>query len=92
MEPVSDRFHVWEGGYMSVVNARDGGNSVDVRTRVDGPLGTLLRRHLDRLRSLTPRVTGRVALERDLSLHNDVLLSLLMVAQRVVDLAGAPIP
>jgi uncharacterized protein YutE (UPF0331/DUF86 family) len=47
-----------------------------------------LRRHLDHLRSLAPRVTGRVALERDLSLHNDVLFSLLMVAQLVIDLAG----
>ena len=47
-----------------------------------------LRRHLDHLRSLAPRVTGRAALERDLSLHNDVLFSLLMVAQLVVDIAG----
>ena len=32
-----------------------------------------LRRHLDHLREIRPRVTGREALERDLSLHNDVL-------------------
>jgi hypothetical protein len=32
-----------------------------------------LRRHLDHLRELQPRVHGREALERDLSLHNDVL-------------------
>jgi uncharacterized protein YutE (UPF0331/DUF86 family) len=47
-----------------------------------------LRRHLDHLRDLRPRVTGRHALERDLSLHNDVLFSLLMVAQLVIDIAG----
>jgi uncharacterized protein YutE (UPF0331/DUF86 family) len=47
-----------------------------------------LRRHLDHLHALRPRVTGRQALERDLSLHNDVLFSLLMVAQLVVDIAG----
>jgi len=29
-----------------------------------------LRRHLDRLRALRPRVSGRIDLERDLSLHN----------------------
>ncbi len=39
-----------------------------------------LRRHLDHLREIRPRVTGREALERDLSLHNDVLFSLLTVA------------
>ena len=47
-----------------------------------------LRRYLDHLRALRPRVTGRRALEQDLSLHNDVLFSLLMVAQLVIDLAG----
>lgn len=47
-----------------------------------------LRRHLDHLRDITPRVTGRAALDSDLSLHNDVLFSLLMVAQLVVDIAG----
>jgi predicted nucleotidyltransferase len=35
-----------------------------------------LRRHLDHLGLLRPRVTGREALDRDLSLHNDVLFSL----------------
>jgi uncharacterized protein YutE (UPF0331/DUF86 family) len=48
-----------------------------------------LRRHLAHLRELAPRVTGRAALEDDLSLHNDVLFSLLAVAQRVIDIAGA---
>jgi uncharacterized protein YutE (UPF0331/DUF86 family) len=47
-----------------------------------------LRRHLDHLQELRPRVTGRVALEQNLSLHNDVLFSLLMVCQLVVDIAG----
>ena len=43
---------------------------------------------MDHLREIGPRVTNRVAIERDLSLHNDVMFSLLMVAQLVVDLAG----
>ena len=47
-----------------------------------------LRRHLDHLRAIRPRVTGREALERDLSLHNDVLFSLLTVCQLVIDVAG----
>jgi uncharacterized protein YutE (UPF0331/DUF86 family) len=47
-----------------------------------------LRRHLDHLRAIRPRVTGREALERDLSLHNDVLFSLLTVCQLVIDIAG----
>ncbi len=47
-----------------------------------------LRRHLDHLRGLRPRVTAREELERDLSLHNDVLFSLLTVCQLVIDVAG----
>ena len=47
-----------------------------------------LRRHLDHLREIRPRVTGRTALERDLSLHNDVLFSLLTICQLVIDVAG----
>lgn len=47
-----------------------------------------LRRHLDHLRVLRPRVGGRADLERDLSLHNDVLFSLLTVCQLVIDIAG----
>lgn len=47
-----------------------------------------LRRHLDHLRTLRPRVDGPLALERDLSLHNDVLFSLLTVSQLVIDIAG----
>ena len=47
-----------------------------------------LRRHLDHLQQLRGRVTDRHALDRDLSLHNDVLFSLLMVSQLVIDIAG----
>jgi uncharacterized protein YutE (UPF0331/DUF86 family) len=47
-----------------------------------------LKRHLDHLRLIAPRAVDRAALERDLSLHNDVLFSLLMVAQLVIDMAG----
>lgn len=46
-----------------------------------------LRRHLGHLRSLRPGVS-RDALERNLSLHNDVLFSLLTVCQLVIDVAG----
>jgi uncharacterized protein YutE (UPF0331/DUF86 family) len=46
-----------------------------------------LRRHLDHLRALRPRVS-REALERDLSLHNDVLFSLFTLCQLVIDVAG----
>ena len=49
---------------------------------------TELRRHLDHLRTLQPRVSGREAIETDLSLHNDVLFSLLTVCQLVIGLAG----
>ncbi|HXF73821.1 MAG TPA: HepT-like ribonuclease domain-containing protein [Actinomycetota bacterium] len=47
-----------------------------------------LRRHLDHLRELRPRIGGPEVLERDLSLHNDVLFSLLTVCQTVIDIAG----
>jgi uncharacterized protein YutE (UPF0331/DUF86 family) len=47
-----------------------------------------LRRHLDHLRELRPKVSGPGDLERDLSLHNDVLFSLLTVCQLVIDIAG----
>jgi hypothetical protein len=40
-----------------------------------------LRRHLDHLKGLRPRATV-AALRSDLSLHNDVLFSLLTVCQR----------
>lgn len=47
-----------------------------------------LRRHLDHLRELRPKVPDHSALERDLSLKNDVLFSLLTVCQLVIDIAG----
>lgn len=47
-----------------------------------------LRVHLDHLKELRPRVTGPESLERDLSLHNDVLFSLLTVCQLIIDIAG----
>lgn len=47
-----------------------------------------LRRHLAHLRQLRPRVTTGADLERDLSLHNDVLYSLLTICQLVIDIAG----
>lgn len=47
-----------------------------------------LRRHLDHLAALRPRVRSADDLARDLSLHNDVLFSLLTVCQLVVDVAG----
>ena len=47
-----------------------------------------LRRHLDHLRELRARAPRREDLERDLSLHNDILFSLLTVCQLVIDVAG----
>lgn len=47
-----------------------------------------LRKHLDHLHGLRPRVENPRCLENDLSLHNDVLFSLLTVSQLVIDIAG----
>ena len=47
-----------------------------------------LRRHLDHLATLRPRVRSADDLARDLSLHNDVLFSLLTVCQLVIDVAS----
>lgn len=47
-----------------------------------------LKRHLEHLRQLRGRVGGAHDLKRDLSLHNDVLFSLLSVCQLVIDIAG----
>jgi uncharacterized protein YutE (UPF0331/DUF86 family) len=47
-----------------------------------------LLRHLDHLREIRPRVASAEALQRDLSLHNDVLYSLLTVCQLVIDIAA----
>ena len=46
-----------------------------------------LRKHLDHLEELRPRISAS-ALRRDLSLHNDVLFSLLTVCQLVIDIAS----
>lgn len=47
-----------------------------------------LRRHLDHLTEIRPRVRDAALLDTDLSLHNDVLFSLLVVCQAVIDIAG----
>lgn len=47
-----------------------------------------LRQHLAHLRELAPRVRDADSLTRDLSLHNDVMFSLLVVSQAVIDIAG----
>ncbi len=47
-----------------------------------------LRRYLDHLRQLRARPISPEALRSDLSLRNDVVHSLLMVAQMVIDIAG----
>ena len=48
----------------------------------------VLRRHLDHLHELRARAITREDLERDLSLHNDLLFSLFTVCQLVIDIAG----
>jgi uncharacterized protein YutE (UPF0331/DUF86 family) len=48
----------------------------------------VLRRHLDHLQELRLRVTSAEALRRDLTLHNDVLYSLLAVCRLLIDIAG----
>ena len=47
-----------------------------------------LARHVEHLRALRARVSGAAALRRDLSLHNDVLFSLLAICQIVIDVSG----
>jgi uncharacterized protein YutE (UPF0331/DUF86 family) len=47
-----------------------------------------LRRHLVHLRKLAPKVVGPESLEKDLDLHNNVLFSLFMVSQAVIDIAS----
>ena len=49
---------------------------------------TELVRHVEHLRGLRERVDGAAALRRDLSLHNDVLYSLLSICQNVIDISG----
>lgn len=47
-----------------------------------------LRQQLDHLRQIRTRVTDKATLQRDLSLHNDVLFGLLVICQAVIDIAG----
>lgn len=47
-----------------------------------------LRKHIDHLRILQPQVTSEADFQDDLSLNNDVLFSLLTVAQLVIDISG----
>lgn len=47
-----------------------------------------IRLHLAHLREIRPRVTGPKVLESDLSLRNDVLHSLQIVCQAVIDIAS----
>jgi uncharacterized protein YutE (UPF0331/DUF86 family) len=47
-----------------------------------------LRRHVNHLHGLRPRVKDAETLRQDLSLHNDVLYSLLTVCQLVIDISG----
>lgn len=47
-----------------------------------------IRKHLAHLRKIEPRVRGVEDLRKDLSLHNDVLFSLLTVCQLVIDIAS----
>ena len=47
-----------------------------------------LFRHLQHLREIRPQVTGPEALKEDLSLQNDVLRSLQIICQAVIDIAS----
>jgi uncharacterized protein YutE (UPF0331/DUF86 family) len=47
-----------------------------------------LRQYVDHLEGLRTKILVPQDLVEDLSLHNDVLFSLLMVAQLVIDIAG----
>jgi uncharacterized protein YutE (UPF0331/DUF86 family) len=47
-----------------------------------------LRRYVDHLDVIRPKVKTVEDLTRDLSLHNDVLFSLLTICQLVIDIAG----
>lgn len=49
---------------------------------------TELRRHLEHLKALQPRVPHAGLLAQDLSLHNDVLFSLMTLCQLVINMAG----
>lgn len=47
-----------------------------------------VKQHLEHLRDVQERVASARDLEDDMSLHNDVLFSLLMVSQLVIDVSG----
>ena len=47
-----------------------------------------LARQVEHLRALRKRVSSAETLRRDLSLHNDVLYSLLAICQIVIDVSG----
>ena len=47
-----------------------------------------LRRHVEHLRAIRSHVSTPDRLRSDLSLHNDVMYSLLQIAQLVIDIAG----
>ena len=47
-----------------------------------------LRRYVDHLRTVRARVTSADSLRDDLSLHNDVMFSLLSVCQLIIDISG----
>ncbi len=47
-----------------------------------------LQRYVEHARGIRERIAGPAAIESDLSLRNDVLFSLLMIAQLVIDIAG----
>lgn len=47
-----------------------------------------LRRHVEHLETLRDRVDDEADLRADLSLHNDVLFSLLTICQLVIDVSG----
>lgn len=47
-----------------------------------------LRRQVEHLREVRGEIDGADDLRRDLGLHNDVLFSLLVICQAVIDIAG----
>lgn len=47
-----------------------------------------LQQHLRHLREIAPNARDAESLRADLTLHNDVLFSLLVVCQSVIDIAG----
>lgn len=47
-----------------------------------------LRKYVQHLRAIRPRVESSATLRADLTLHNDVVFSLLQVAQLVIDVSG----